>query len=93
MPTKAELIERVAELTKKNEDLDKRNEDLETQLKSPPPSNGKSIKKKDATKRKPSKYALFVKSNFAPVKEKNPNDDASMIMKKIAIIWKEQKDN
>ena len=42
----------------------------------------------DATKRKPGKYALFVKSNYAKVKRENPNLDAPAIMKQIAANWR-----
>ena len=36
-----------------------------------------------ATKRKPGKYALYVKSQFPQMKKKYPNLDAPGIMKKI----------
>jgi len=74
MPTKAELIERVAELTK-------RNKDLEGQLNSPCKSSKKKVK------RAPSPYALFVKEKFGEVKTEFPDKNASECMKKIAIMW------
>ena len=41
-----------------------------------------------ATKRKPGKYALFIKSQYPKMKKQFPNLDAPGILKKIAAKWK-----
>jgi len=84
MPTKAELEERIKALTEQNKELEK-------QIESSSSGSGGNKVKKVKVKRKPSPYALFVKENFASVKEEFPDDNASVIMKKIAKKWNDQK--
>jgi hypothetical protein len=38
-------------------------------------------------KRKPGKYAIFVKSNFARVQKEHPKMTAPQVMKQIAVEW------
>ena len=40
-------------------------------------------------KKPPSPYNIFVKANYAPLKEKNPDATAPEIMKMAAALWKE----
>jgi len=65
--------------------LSKRVDELELEKKKAP------AKKAPKTKRAPGAYALYVKENFAAMKEKHPDAKAPEIMSKIAVQWKEAK--
>lgn len=51
----------------------------------------KLVGAKDAKPRKPSAYALFVKANYKKVAALNEGSDAPSVMKKLAVLYKEQK--
>lgn len=49
-------------------------------------------KKKEKTKRQPSKYNLFVSENISKLKEENPDLNRQDLMRKVGELWKKQKE-
>ena len=57
-----------------------------------PSMDGGAKKKKNKTKRKPGKYALFVKQHYEGVAKANPKWKATDCIKEIAKMWRAKKD-
>jgi len=77
-------------------DLEARVKTLETEIKAMKAQLGSGTEKtpkKDRVKRKPGKYATYVKAEFGNVKAENPGMSTTDIMKKIGVKWRAQKDS
>ena len=81
MPTKTQLEESLNVANGKIAELEKKISSLDTPVK----------EKKPKQKRVAGAYALFVKAQFAGIKEANPGKSAPEIMKLISAKWKEEK--
>lgn len=76
-------------------DLESRVKALETELKELKAQFGagaSAAPKKEKVKRKPGKYATYVKAEFGTVQQENPGMSTTGIMKKIGEKWRAQKD-
>lgn len=77
-------------------DLEARVKTLETELKALKAQFGAGTEKapkKEKVKRKPGKYATYVKTEFGNVKAENPGMSTTDIMKQIGAKWRAQKDS